>query len=70
MLTEEDFLRSYFEEKDIKGLNQAEFQIAMAGLIQKGLMEEIEMDGRKLYRPTLLAQKMKSHFKSDPKKQN
>ncbi len=70
MLTEEDFLHSYFEEKDITGMSHTEFQIAMAGLVEKGLMEEIEVEGKKLYRPTLLCRKMKSHLNSDPKNQN
>jgi predicted transcriptional regulator with HTH domain len=70
MYTEEDFLKNYFEEKDIKGLTQVEFQVAMIGLIEKGLMEEVEMNGKKLYRPTALARKMKSHLNSNPKTQN
>jgi predicted transcriptional regulator with HTH domain len=44
--------------------------MAMLGLIEKGLMEMIEKDGTKFYRPTPLARKMKSHLNSNPKTQS
>lgn len=69
-MKEEDLLKSYFTEQDIKGLTQTEFQVAMIGLIEKGLMEMIEKDGMKFYRPTPLAKKMKTHLNSNPKSQN
>jgi predicted transcriptional regulator with HTH domain len=69
-MKEEELLKSYFTEKDIQGITAAEFQIAMVGLIEKGLMEMIEMDGTKFYRPTPLARKMKGHLNSNPKNQN
>lgn len=69
-MKEEDLLKSYFTEQDIKGLTQTEFQVAMIGLIEKGLMEMIEKDGMRFYRPTPLARKMKSHLNSNPKTQN
>lgn len=69
-MNEEDLLKSYFTEQDIKGLTQTEFQVAMLGLIEKGLMEMIEQDGTKFYRPTPLARKMKSHLNSNPKTQS
>lgn len=69
-MKEEDLLKSYFTEQDITGLSQAEFQVAMIGLIEKGLMEMIEKDGMRFYRPTPLARKMKSHLNSNPKTQN
>ncbi len=70
MLKEEDLLQSYFTEQDITGLTQEEFKIAMLGLIEKGLMEVVEKDGNRFYRPTALLRKMKSHFNSNPKTQN
>jgi hypothetical protein len=70
MLTEDDLLRSYFTEQDITGLTPEEFQIAVAGLIEKGLMEVVERGGQKFYRPTLLAQKIKTHLNSNPKNQS
>jgi predicted transcriptional regulator with HTH domain len=69
-MREEELLKSYFTEQDIKGLTIEEFQVAMLGLIEKGLMEMIEKDGMKFYRPTPLARKMKSHLNSNPKTQN
>jgi len=69
-MREEDLLTSYFTEQDIKGMTASEFQVAMLGLIEKGLMEMIEKDGMKFYRPTPLARKMKSHLNSNPKTQN
>jgi len=69
-MNEEDLLKSYFTEQDITGLTQTEFQVAMLGLIEKGLMEMIEKDGMKFYRPTPLARKMKSHLNSNRKTQN
>ena len=69
-MREEDLLKSYFTEQDIKGMTASEFQVAMLGLIEKGLMEMIEKDGMKFYRPTPLARKMKSHLNSNPKTQN
>jgi predicted transcriptional regulator with HTH domain len=69
-MREEDLLKSYFTEQDIKGMTAEEFQVAMIGLIEKGLMEMIEKDGMKFYRPTPLARKMKSHLNSNPKTQN
>jgi len=69
-MKEEDLLKSYFTEQDIHGLTQTEFQLAMMGLIEKGLMEMIEKDGIQFYRPTPLARKMKSHLNSNPKNQN
>jgi len=70
MLSEDDLIKSFFQERDITGLTQEEFQKAMAGLIEKGLMEVVEMEGQKFYRPTPLLRKMKSHFQSNPKDQN
>lgn len=70
MFTEEDFIQSYFTEQDIKGMSHAEFQVAMIGLIEKGLMEAVEMDGKMMYRPTPLLRKMKKHVNSNPKNQN
>lgn len=69
-MKEEELLQSYFMEKDIVGITAAEFQAAMVGLIEKGLMEMIEQNGMKFYRPTPLARKMKSHINSNPKNQN
>lgn len=69
-MKEEELLHSYFTEKDITGITAAEFQVAMVGLIEKGLMEMIEQNGMKFYRPTPLARKMKSHLNSSPKNQN
>lgn len=69
-MREEDLLQSYFTEKDIVGMTAEEFQMAMMGLIQKGLMEMIEQNGMKFYRPTPLARKMKSHLNSKPETQN
>lgn len=69
-MKEEELLQSYFTEKDITGITAAEFQVAMVGLIEKGLMEMIEQNGMKFYRPTPLARKMKSHRNSSPKNQN
>jgi predicted transcriptional regulator with HTH domain len=70
MFTEEDFIKSYFTESDITGMTHSEFQVAMIGLIEKGLMEEVEVNGKKMYRPTPLLRKMKTHSHSNPKDQN
>ena len=70
MFTEEDFIRSYFTEQDITGMTHEDFKVAMIGLIEKGLMEEIEVDGKPMYRPTPLLRKMKTHSHSIPKNQN
>jgi hypothetical protein len=70
MFKEEDLLQSYFTEKDIKGMTHEEFQIAMIGLVEKGLMEMVEKDETRFYRPTELLRKMKNHFNSNPKTQN
>lgn len=70
MFKEEDLLQSYFTEQDIKGMTHEEFQIAMIGLIEKGLMEMVEKNGVRFYRPTALLRVMKGHFKSNPKTQN
>lgn len=70
MFNEDDLLHSFFTEQDITGLTPEEFQIAMTGLIEKGLMEMVERGGQKFYRPTLLARKIKTHLNSNPKNQN
>jgi hypothetical protein len=69
-MNEDDLLNSYFNEKDIPGVTPAEFQMAVAGLIEKGLMEEILVEGVRLYRPTPLLRKIKTHINSDPKTQS
>lgn len=63
----EELLHSYFKETDIVGLTHGEFQIAMIGLIDKGLMEMVEKNGMTFYRPTSLARTIKTHLHS-PKK--
>jgi hypothetical protein len=70
MNLEDDLLQSYFTEKDIKGLTHEQFQIAMLGLIEKGLMEMKEVDGKRMYRPTHLARKIKTHLHSEEKDRN
>ncbi len=70
MLKEEDLIQSYFTEQDIPGATQEEFQMAVMGLVEKGLMEVVEKDGNRFYRPTALLRKMKSHHNSNPKTQN
>lgn len=70
MFNEETFLQDYFTEKDIKGMTHAEFQVAMIGLIEKGLIEMEIVNGVKYYRPTLLLKQMKGHHNSNPKQQN
>lgn len=70
MIKEEDLLQSYFSEQDITGMTHEDFQVAMLGLIEKGLMEMVEKDGIKFYRPTPILRKMKSHFNSAPKSRN
>jgi len=67
---EQDLLNSYFTEQDIESLTHAEFQIAMIGLIEKGLMEMIEVQGKRMYRPTSILKKIKTHLHSDTKSQN
>ncbi len=47
-----------------------EFQEAVTGLIQKGLMEEIVVDGVKFYRASPLLESIRGHFESNPKDQN
>jgi hypothetical protein len=69
-MNEDDLLQSYFNEKDIPGITPAEFQTAVAGLIEKGLMEEVLVEGVRLYRPTPLLRKIKTHINSDPKTQS
>lgn len=70
MLKEDDLLNSYFTEQDISGMTHEEFRVAMAGLIEKGLMETVEKGGVKFYRPTKLARTIKTHINSNPKSQN
>lgn len=69
-MTEEDLLESYFTEKDIPGVSAQEFQTAVLGLIEKGLIEMVEADGVKVYRPTHLLRKIKTHLNSDPSTQS
>jgi hypothetical protein len=69
-MNEDDLLQSYFNEKDIPGVTPAEFQTAVMGLIEKGLMEEVLVEGVRLYRPTPLLRKIKTHINSDPKTQS
>lgn len=63
-------IQGYFTEVEIPGMTHQEFQIAMIGLIEKGLMEMVEKDGVKYYRPTLLAHMISPHLDSNPKNKN
>lgn len=69
-MKEEELLQSYFMERDIKGISPEEFQVAVMGLIEQGLMEMTEVNGTKIYRPTALLRKIKTHLNSDPKMQS
>lgn len=69
-MKESDVLNSYFQDTQISGMNSDEFHTVMIGLIEKGLMEMSEINGIKIYRPTLLLKKIKTHFNSDPKTQS
>lgn len=70
MLTENDLLQSYFTEKDIQGMTHNEFQVAMIGLIEGGLIEMEIKNGVRYYKPTQLLIQAKSHEDSDPKQQS
>jgi hypothetical protein len=70
MSKEDDLLNSYFTEKDIHGLTHTEFQIAAISLISQGLMEVIEVNGKKMYRPTMMLKTIKTHLHSDTKSQS
>jgi hypothetical protein len=67
---EKDLLQSYFTEEDIEGLTQNQFQIAMMGLIEQGLMEVKEVNGQKMYRATSLTRQIKTHLNSNEKDRN
>lgn len=70
MSKEEQFLQAYFSNQYAPIMTPEEFQMAMISLVEKGLMEVIEKDGNRLYRPTPILRQMKSHFNSNPKNQN
>lgn len=70
MTEEEDLLQNYLTDQDIPGITAQEFQTAVLGLIEKGLMVMVEVNGVKLYRPTPLLRKIKTHLNSDPATQN
>ena len=68
---EKEILEAFFTETDIQDITPEEFQMAMLKLIEQGLMELIEKPGNeKLYRPTLLLNKIKTHKNSQSKNQN
>lgn len=72
MSKEDQFLQSYLtgQYNSMPHMTQEEFTIAMIGLMEKGLMEVVEKDGSRFYRPTFLLQQMKKQFNSNPKTQN
>jgi hypothetical protein len=61
----------YFTAEDAEGdMTLDEFQEAVTGLVQKGLMEEIMVDGVKFYRASPLLESIRGHFESNPKERN
>jgi hypothetical protein len=70
MFTEDDILLNYFTEKDINGVSSDEFQIAMIGLVERGLIETEVRDGIRYYRPTRLLKQIKTHCYSKYETQN
>ena len=69
-MKEQTILQSYFQDQDVPGVTVEELQVVMVSLIEQGLMEMIEVNGMKIYRPTRLLQKIKTHVNSDPKTQS
>ena len=70
MSKEDLIIQSYLTGQYTTHMTQEEFTIAMIGLIEKGLMEMVEKDGTRFYRPTMLLQEMKKQFNSNPKTKN
>lgn len=70
MSKEEQFLQAYFTNQYAPTMTQEEFQMAMISLVEKGLMEVVEQNGSRFYRPTAILRQMKSHYNSNPKNQN
>lgn len=70
MNVEDELMNSFFTEEDIEGLSHNQFQIGMMGLVEKGLIEVLEVNGKKMYRPTMMAKKIKTHLHSDPRVRN
>lgn len=59
-----------FTEDDIDDMSEEDFEQAITGLIDKGLIEVVEKDGVKSYRATTLLESLEDHFDSDPKARN
>lgn len=70
MSKEDQFLMSYLTGQYAPRMTQEEFTITMIGLMEKGLMEMVEKDGTRFYRPTTLLQQMKNQYNSNPKTKN
>lgn len=58
-----------FSRQDVD-MSDSEFNTAMSGLLDKGLVEEFIIDGIVYYMITDLGLKIGSHLDSDPKTQN
>lgn len=70
MNVEDELMNSFFTEEDIEGLSHHQFQMGMIVLIEQGLIEVSEVNGKRMYRPTMMAKKIKTHLHSDPKDRN
>lgn len=52
------------------GMSEKDFDEAIQGLIEKGLVEEVMVDGEVQYRLTLVGQAVGHHMESDPTNRN
>jgi predicted transcriptional regulator with HTH domain len=70
MNVEDELMHSFFKEEDIEGLSHTQFQMGMMVLIEQGLIEVSEVNGKRMYRPTMMAKKIKTHLHSEPRTRN
>lgn len=59
-----------FTSSDITTMSQADFDEAIKGLIAKGIMEEVVVDGEVKYRMSKLVRGIAPHLNSNAKDQN
>lgn len=59
-----------FAYSKTSGMSEDEFNEAIQGLIEKGLVEEVMVDGEVQYRLTMVGQAVGAHMESEPAVRN
>lgn len=62
-------MKTEFNYEDLN-LSKKDFELAVKGLIDKGLLEEVLIEGQIKYRLTKIGMIVGGHLDSDPKFQN